>query len=297
MIARGSVVLALAALTGCSLAFDPGRHTGGGMDAGGGLDAGIGTDAGQLPDGGLDAGPGVDAGPGSDAGGDAGADAGGDAGPGVTIDEFCPMFVDLVCGSVRTCCSRAPAGWDDASCRTRYTDVCAQTTQRVRDYAYLEWDDAAAHRALAEGAAYIATCATDIQDWYIDLDGFFAPINGTRGRGVECTPTNDTNTYEVLAAILSCQPGLRCIRGSGRWNCLDPSPNGMPCSLAFDCADPTARCTRRVFNAVCESPGEETGSICATADECESLVCRGLRCEPATQDNVYCLEGVGLPDM
>lgn len=271
------------------------------------MDAANGTDAGPDFDGGpdFDAGPGMDAGPGSDAGPE--VDAGADAGPsGVALDDFCDMFAPIVCEGVASCCSRAPGSWDRTTCIANYQDVCGEMTQRVRDYAFLDWDPVAATAALAQGQAYIDACDPMIQSWLLDLeDGYLAPIDGNRARGAVCTPSSTTNTYELLASALSCQPGLRCIKGAGEvWNCLDPAALGQPCSSAFDCASTSARCERDLnpFRGTCGAPGEAIGSLCYAADECESLVCRPdpgtlpNRCQAATQDNIYCVEGLGLPD-
>ncbi|MBX3276189.1 MAG: hypothetical protein KF729_38405 [Sandaracinaceae bacterium] len=258
-------VLAIA-LGACSAVYDTGRHTGGRLD-------------GSTP-------------PGED-----GAPPGADAAPRVPLDAFCDEYVRIVCDAVARCCPRAPAEWDQSTCRTNTRSVCNQMTQRVRDYAFLEWDEVAAHRTLAQGQAFVDdSCSTEVQGWYLDLDGYFGAIRGNRAAGAVCTPASTTDTYEVLAAVLSCQDDLRCIRGSrGDWNCLAPSTNGQACSLAFDCADPNARCERRILDGVCAVPGEELNSLCILPDECASLVCQGGRCVERTRNTVYCPDNVGLP--
>lgn len=263
-----SVALALA-LGGCSLVFDSGRHTEGGS---------------------------MDAGPMADAGGDP-VDAGAERLP---VTEFCQRYVDIVCDGVRDCCSRVPdpsEDWDQTTCRRTASDQCGATIGLVLARDYLEWDEEAAYRALTEGQAFIDdSCNPNVQDWYIDLDGFFSPIRGTRAAGEECTPSDTRSTTEILASVLSCEDGLRCIRGTGRWSCISPSELGDPCSFAFDCADTGARCTGGLFSKTCQIPGEAEGASCLLADQCESLICRSARCQPVTRDAVYCLEGAGLPD-
>jgi len=298
--ARALLAALAVALGGCSLVFDSGRHTeGGGADAGGGMDAGPRADAGEDP---VDAGDApTDAGdPTPDAGDDpdAGPADGGDVGR-VPVTEFCAMYVDSVCNGVRDCCSRVPEPpeeWDQTMCRATVGDQCGTVVGLVLSRDYLQWDEEAAFRALMQGQAFIDDdCNPNLQDWLVDLDGFFSPVQGTRAAGAECTPSDPSNATEVLASVLSCQDGSRCIRGGGRWSCVAPSALGDPCSFAFDCADAGARCAGGLFNKTCQIPGEAVGTACLLPDECQSLICTRARCQPVTQDAIYCQENVGVP--
>ena len=276
MSARAVLIALAVALGGCSLVFDSGRHTeGGGADAGGGMDGGPEADAGDAS---------VDAG-----------DDPADAGPGrVPVTEFCPLYVDIVCNGVRDCCSRVPEDWDQSTCRSTYMDVCGATIGLVLARDYLEWDEEAAYRALMEGQAFLDDdCSLAVQDWYVDRDGFFAPIEGTRAAGADCTPPSSSET-DLLASVLSCVDGQACIRGAGRWSCIAPSGLGDACTFAFDCADSGARCAG--IPNVCQDPGVADGALCGRNDACESLICSRARCQPVTADSIYCPEGAGLPD-
>lgn len=251
---RITLTLALA-FGGCSLVYDPGVHTGGGMDAGGDVDAGP---------------------------------------IGIALEEFCPTIADYFCDAVERCCmgGTPPMSYDRSTCVDNATVGCSNiygATARSQ----LDYDPVAALATLEAGRAYLTSCSLEITDWYLRRDGFYGGIVGTIAAGELCTPRDEEDQTEVIVAILSCVEGHVCQRlMRGTWRCFSPGAPGASCTLASDCA--TGRCTRDgVRLGVCSDPGESAGSPCITSHECISIYCMRTgaftgECAAQSVDGAYC---------
>ena len=233
-------------------------------------------------DGGIDAGPG-DAG--ADAGSDGGLDAGTDAGPPpVPMDEFCGRWAAILCPAREVCCSEAPS----PSCLVDIEAECQRITDLIDTTTLIGWDGDQATVTLAEARALVDGCDLEIQNWLVAPDGLFAPFAGTVELDGMCDPVEATPDARLIS-LLSCVPGLVCVRRMEGDTCQRPAMDGDFCVAAIECL--SQRCEGFPTPNRCGS-GANEGTPCTSLESCASFECEGplldRRCTAPSRGAAYC---------
>ena len=271
----------LAAVTGCSLVNDPGRHLSGGPDAG---DMDAGSDAGDMDAGSADAGSAdaarldaesADAGP-LDGGPDAepfdgGPDGSLDAGQLAPIDA-CNALAALNCAAYYGCCPGVPEPEPSErdECVRSLREGCELLIEPALTNSVTAYDRHLAAETLAEGQLLADECDPGYFQLARRQDGIVRVMRGTIAQGDEC----NAGTFVSTANLYSCLggPAARCLRTgpTGSWTCGVPRTETMTCQHERDCAD-GLHCEGILPSTCRRNLG--TGAACRDDSDCESLVC------------------------
>jgi hypothetical protein len=236
----------------------------------------------------------------ADAGGMSGGDAF-DAGSAedrnaVTPGKICDRLATILCASEVSCCDNP--GRDFAACKTAVNKSCADDLMfdAIAGQKPAGFDAAQAKVVFTELERLASTCDLSIAEYSEGPDGLRTIFKGTIAPGGDCTPANAADKAMAGGSLASCTMNneYACLPGVPPlpWKCSERGGSGDRCFSDVNCNE----------GLFCDNPDltvnlksecmarKAEGASCKTANECETLICKGGKCAAKEQQNAYCLD-------
>lgn len=201
----------------------------------------------------------------------------------IELDQFCPIYADIVCRAHLDCCPTPMVSYDD--CLSAVAGDCQEGLVPLATDPRTGYSPDAAARVVAQGSALAASCDLGIVDFFVRRDGLQGALAGTVEPGGACM---DATGFEAPAMWSCTDLTQSCRPGAPSWRCAPRSPAGEACFIDFDCQEGTY-CDALVIGIMgtCRPQGA-TAATCTKDTQCQSLICEGGSCLARDVTNTYC---------
>jgi hypothetical protein len=214
----------------------------------------------------------------------------------VTPGKICDRLATILCASEAACCDKP--GRDFATCKTAINKSCTDDLMfdSIAGQKAAGFDAAQAKVVFTELERLASTCDLSIADYSEGKDGLRTIFKGTIAPGADCTPVNGTDKAMAGGALASCTMNndYACLPAVPPlpWKCSDRGSKDQSCFSDVNCKE----------GLFCDNPDltvnlkskcmarKAEAASCKTANECETLLCKGGKCVAKEQQNAYCLD-------
>jgi hypothetical protein len=211
----------------------------------------------------------------------------------VTAGHVCARLAQIQCAGEAFCCDNP--GRDRAACEAAQLAICTQELylDAITMNAVSGFDPTAATTAFEGFEQRASQCDPTIASYAASIEGLLGMMKGTVADKGNCSPGLVLDEPTAAAYLASCKDiaTTACLpKDAVVWNCAARGGEGASCFTDVNCTD----------GLYCPNPNAEfgtkkcaarkaVGTPCTTANECETLYCKGGSCVEATKHAAYCL--------
>jgi hypothetical protein len=215
--------------------------------------------------------------------------------PPIAAGDACDEVALVMCGAYETCCPTRTETREE--CETRVLARCEQTIEPYLLDPRTGYGEARAAEVLLRARELASSCDTDIAQFFVyDL---LTILEGTNPRGGVCITLAQALDND-FAGIFSCRRSDELVcrpreAPLGDWICQGESAEGGACNNVIHC-ERGLYCVGGSFLATGTCmPQLRNGTACVTSDQCQSLNCLAMTCQPI-DESIYCTDLFPDPD-